>query len=217
MMLAMLMAITVQMMVIGGYHLSEWLKVTDDIKVSPFDGRIIDLLPPPPLHPINEGGIIPIIAANLANGIPVAVPDAVVDTSIKYASQIELAEVANKAFANLGEELGNGVIVIPNNESDLMPRETWQVEILPIAVVSPKPEYPDIAVKVGMEGFVTVKVLLDKEGRVQKKILMKASEDIFAQPALDAAQKWVFTPALMNGKPVQVWISIPFRFMLAGK
>ena len=34
------------------------------------------------------------------------------------------------------------------------------------------------------------------------------------EAALAAAQKWVFTPALRQGKPVTVWVSIPFRFRL---
>jgi outer membrane biosynthesis protein TonB len=27
--------------------------------------------------------------------------------------------------------------------------------------------------------------------------------------------KWVFKPATLNGKPVAVWVNIPFRFKLA--
>jgi len=32
--------------------------------------------------------------------------------------------------------------------------------------------------------------------------------------ALAAARRWVFTPALSNGKPVAVWTAIPFHFRL---
>jgi TonB family protein len=214
MMFAMLAAIIIQMMAIGGYHLSEWLKTTNDLRGS-WDRPIIDLLPPPPLYPINERGIIPIIAANLAKGIPVPIPDAIVDTNMKFASQGDLSNEANNAFNNLNERLGNGIIEIPPVIDDPPPVDIWHVEKLPVAIMAPKPEYPILAIRTNMEGYVYVKVLLDNGGKVKKSEILKASDDIFAQAALDASQKWVFTPALMNGKPVQVWVSIPFKFRLS--
>jgi TonB family protein len=50
--------------------------------------------------------------------------------------------------------------------------------------------------------------------RKNKALLMKSTDDLFTQPALEAAKKWKFTPAIMNDKPVLVWIAIPFRFRL---
>jgi TonB family protein len=214
MMFAMLAAIIIQMMAVGGYHLSEWLKTKDDLRGSR-DGTIIDFLPPPPLYPLNKRGIVPIIAANLAKGIPVPVPDAVVDTNMKFATQGDLSNEVSNAFNNLNERLGNGIIEIPPVKNDPTPVDIWRVEKLPVAVMTPKPEYPNLAIRTNMEGYVYVKVLLDIGGKVKKSELLKASDDIFAQAALDASQKWVFTPALMNGKPVQVWVSIPFKFRLS--
>jgi len=31
---------------------------------------------------------------------------------------------------------------------------------------------------------------------------------LFNQPAVEAAMKWKFTPAIMNNGPVSVWVSI---------
>jgi len=213
MMLAMLAAITIQMLIIGGYHMSEWLKTTDDIKI-PYNGRIIEILPTPPLNPVNTGGIMPVIAANLGKGIPVPVPDAIVDTSKHFASQPELSGEANNAFTNVNEGLNNGAIVIPPDNSDPSPTTWVPVDYDPMIISKVVPEYPEFARRAGMEGSVFIQVLIDENGKVKKAKLAKASDEIFVESALAAAQKWSFTPALMNGKPVRVWMSIPFRFRL---
>jgi len=43
---------------------------------------------------------------------------------------------------------------------------------------------------------------------------LKSDAELFNQPAIDAAMKWKFTPAIMNNGPVAVWVSIPFKFRL---
>jgi TonB family protein len=62
-----------------------------------------------------------------------------------------------------------------------------------------------------------VKVWVDKEGKVRKAVVLKSDAEIFNQAATDAAQQWVFTPAVMQKGPVAVWVSIPFRFRLSNK
>jgi TonB family protein len=216
MMLAMLAAITIQMLVIGGYHLKEWFAATDDIR-KPHAGPIIEILPVPPLNPINRGGMIPVIAANLGKGIPTPVLDAIVDTSKQYASQTDLSGEADLAFTKISGGLDIGTIIIPPNESDPLPNTWTRVEIEPMVISRAVPEYPEAAKHIGMEGSVVVQVLIDKNGKVKKTQLTKTSDDIFVESALEAAQRWTFTPALMQGKPVLVWMSIPFRFRLTGK
>ena len=45
-----------------------------------------------------------------------------------------------------------------------------------------------------------------------KRISVPAA--VFDQPTIDAAMKYRFTPAIMNGRPVAVWVVIPFTFKL---
>jgi protein TonB len=88
------------------------------------------------------------------------------------------------------------------------------VEKQPVPVKQATPEYPEIAKRAGVEGTVWVKVLVDKEGKAKKAIIMKSDAEIFNEPAIAAALQWVFTPAIMNNGPVAVWAAIPFRFKL---
>jgi protein TonB len=71
-----------------------------------------------------------------------------------------------------------------------------------------------MAVRAGLEGTVWVKILVDKDGRPKKAVVVKSTAEMFDDAAVQAAMQFVFTPAVMNNGPVKVWVSIPFRFTL---
>ncbi len=73
--------------------------------------------------------------------------------------------------------------------------------------------YPPAARRDRIEGTVVVQALVGKEGRVRET---KITHSV---PALDAAavrsvRRFVFKPAVSNGKPVAVWVAVPVRFSL---
>jgi protein TonB len=154
--------------------------------------------------------------AKLVFGLPVPVPECNVKTDSIFASQEDLARRADNIWKELDK--GPGQIepaIDPPADAEPLPDIYKCVERLPEPVMTSVPEYPDLAKRIGLDGSVTINVLVDKEGKVKKALLMKSTDDVFIQPALEAAKKWIFTPAIMNGKPVLVWVAIPFRFRLA--
>jgi periplasmic protein TonB len=214
MMLALFMAITIQLMAIGTYHLAEWLRPEDPIIIIKIK-RPIDIPQPPsikreslPQSPIST------LQTKAENALPVPIPDAIADSEKTIESQDKLSWQTGPILAK-----GNEKIEIDETGMDLdpLPNAVQLFEKDPMVVKTAVPEYPNIAQRVGLEGNVTVQVLLDKEGKVKKTLLSKTSDNIFVDVALNAAKKWVFTPALMNGKPVPVWVSIPFRFRLTSQ
>lgn len=78
------------------------------------------------------------------------------------------------------------------------------------------PQYPAQARKNGTEGTVWVKIWIDKKGIAKEAIVTKSDAEIFNQPSIDAAMKWKFEPAMLKGQPVDVWVTIPFKFRLDG-
>jgi protein TonB len=89
------------------------------------------------------------------------------------------------------------------------------VDQLPAAVTVIEPKYPDIAIQAQVEGLVLVHVRVGKDGRVaEARLDPKANVLLLNDAALEAARRWVFTPALMGNRPVSVWVNIPFRFKL---
>src|SRR2546426_6761237 len=77
-----------------------------------------------------------------------------------------------------------------------------------------KPDYPDQARRMGLEGVVWVKALVEKDGRVSKATVTKSTNDMFNDRSVEAALRWVFVPGMMNSGAVRVWTAIPFRFSL---
>ena len=94
------------------------------------------------------------------------------------------------------------------------PADFVPVEKQPVPVKSVQPEYPEIARRASVEGTVWVKILVDKEGKAKKAVVMKSDAEIFNDPSIKAALQWVFTPAMMNNGPVAVWAMVPFHFKL---
>lgn len=105
----------------------------------------------------------------------------------------------------------------PSSINDPDINESVQVEKYPEMIESANPEYPEIAKRAGITGKVFVKVLVDKEGTPKKAIVIKSENELFNQSAFNAAMKTKFTPAMQGGKPIAVWIVLPYKFSLDGE
>lgn len=95
--------------------------------------------------------------------------------------------------------------------------EFIKVEKFPEIVEATKPEYPEAAKKAGIGGKAFVKVLVDKDGIPKKAVVIKSENEIFNQPAVDAAMKSKFTPAINKDEKIAVWVVLPYRFALDKK
>ncbi len=74
--------------------------------------------------------------------------------------------------------------------------------------------YPRAAREIGVEGQVTVKAFVSKDGRVTDSRISRKLNPELDRIALNAVQRTLFEPALKNGMPVDIWISIPIVFAL---
>jgi len=74
--------------------------------------------------------------------------------------------------------------------------------------------YPPVALDAGIEGRVTVKVLVGQDGNVIK-VASASGPDVFYDEVKDKSINLQFTPGLQNGKPVKVWVTVPFIFKLS--
>ena len=174
-----------------------------------------DLGPPPSIQNQQAAPSVAVATANVkpSIGIPVPVPDAEVSPEQTIATQTELSQTAGPEITE-GTGGGNTEIQI---EDDGPPPDCVPYEKEPVVVKKVDPKYPDIALRAGLEGNVYMKVWVDKEGKVKKAVVLKSDAEIFNKAAQEAAEQWVFTPAVMQKGPVSVWVSIPFRFRLSNK
>jgi TonB family protein len=78
-----------------------------------------------------------------------------------------------------------------------------------------KPVYPDELQQLGVQGTVTIKAVISKEGTVLNPVVVNTSIDPrLAKLALDAVSQWAYAPTLLNGQPVEVLTSIDIDFRL---
>jgi TonB family protein len=90
-------------------------------------------------------------------------------------------------------------------------------EELPQVIVAKRPDYPEIAVKSDLTGRVVVKMLVDRWGKVKEAEVVASTAEVFNDCTLEAARGYLFRPAVMNKRPVPVWVMMPFVFRLASK
>lgn len=76
------------------------------------------------------------------------------------------------------------------------------------------PEYPQIFKLAGIEGEVEIRARINAQGKVENAELVKATNQNFVQPALDAMRQWEFYPATKDGKPIKAEVVIPFVFRI---
>lgn len=89
-----------------------------------------------------------------------------------------------------------------------------KVDVNPVPVKTPPPEYPDSMKRQGVSGVVAVSIVIDEKGAVMSTAVAKSSQAEFEAPALDAVKKWKFKPAQKDGVPVKMKVTIPIRFNL---
>ena len=77
----------------------------------------------------------------------------------------------------------------------------------------PKPEYPSLARKRGIEGSVLLQVLVGLDGSV-KDIKVLRGIDELNQAAIEAVKKWKFRPATSKGQAIACWVAAPIWFHL---
>jgi protein TonB len=74
--------------------------------------------------------------------------------------------------------------------------------------------YPAMARDAGIQGQVVVRVLVDKKGNYSQHKVMNQVHPLLVQAVEAHIAKLRFTPAIQDGKPIQFWVNIPFKFAL---
>jgi periplasmic protein TonB len=81
-------------------------------------------------------------------------------------------------------------------------------------IQSVRPVYPPLALKMGMEGDVTLKIIVDPEGNVSRAEIVRSSGTDFIAEALKAVKQSRFEPAQRDGQNVAAEFTYIYRFRL---
>jgi TonB family protein len=189
------------------------------IKLANLEQMNEEVTAPPPEQIVNTG------PASRA-GTPIPVPDAMLKPDMKdFASTKDIARASseggngmdNGGFAQNIDWNSDQKVNVQAREEEPSPDEFTFVEVDPkvdLAEIQKKAVYPEMAKRAGIEGKVTVRVLIGKDGKPKKCIIESSDSQMLDESAKKAVMASTYTPARQNGQPVQVWISIPVTYRL---
>ena len=108
---------------------------------------------------------------------------------------------------------GDGPIVTPDP-----PKATpifKSAEVDPRYIRALQPAYPGRMQRQGIEGAVTVKILVGTDGRVKQVQQVSADDPSFYRATEEQAlARWRFRPATRDGVPVESWRTMTVRFKM---
>ncbi|MBR1475633.1 MAG: TonB family protein [Muribaculaceae bacterium] len=117
---------------------------------------------------------------------------------------------------------GNASLLVDNGASteqsadrpDVMPQYPGGLEAL-MNYITSEMEYPDDAFLNGLEGTCVVQFVVTKTGQVdQVKVLRSVSPELDAEVVRVCSQIGNFEPGQVEGKPVNVSLTLPVKFKL---
>lgn len=178
--------------------------------------RYTDLGVPPSINRASESQVQVATQAPMAPpqiAIPEPVPDDMVSPDQKYLTVQEVSSALDAAAqADLGDL--SGVQIEGDFQQQTKDQEFKQsVNVLPVRLDMKRPVYPDMARMAGIEGVVTVQVLVGKDGRVSKTKVIDGPVPL-REAAVAAAMSAVFQAATTDGRPIAVWVAMPIKFTL---
>jgi TonB family protein len=80
-------------------------------------------------------------------------------------------------------------------------------------VHSVAPEYPEIARRAGVEGDVTLRVVIGKDGAVED-VAPISGEPVLTRAAMEAVERWRYSPEMVGGRPIGVVTTVTVAFRL---
>ncbi len=181
--------------------------------------NLSDLPPPPqadapPPPPPNASVSTPTVA-----GTPVPVPETMLTPDMKEFANVDELKTA-PAIATEGTGATEVVIDEGSNvvrEAEPAPDDFVAVEkeaVTDLVDLQKRVVYPPQAIKQSLEGKVLIRVLVGKDGRPKRSIIDQSVATSLDEAASRAVMSSVFTPAIQNGAPVEMWITVPVNFKL---
>jgi TonB family protein len=84
----------------------------------------------------------------------------------------------------------------------------------PVLVHRVEPEYPRPAVATRSEGVVILDAIITAAGSVDEVRVLRSANPLLDEAAVRAVQKWTYRPALLNGRPVRVRLTVTVKFSM---
>ena len=147
-----------------------------------------------------------------ADPLPVRPVKAAVD-SVPVTQHSAAGEAASNPMPVQGSGPASAAPAEPSGEGKGY--TTDQVDAVPSIVGQPRPAYPYRARRRNIEGWVKIRFLVDRGGRVHDLTVLAASpRGVFESAVRGAVPRWRFRPGKKAGRAVDVWVETTIQFEL---
>ncbi len=139
----------------------------------------------------------------------------------------EVSQPAVPIEAGEGEEVDDAAEIAPtsfDNIENLPPpppppseeaKDFYAFDEPPVLINYVSPRYPNLARQAGIEGTVTLDVLIDKDGKVIScRVMQSDVTPAMEKAAMAAAKQFLFRPAKQRTVPVRARMAVPIIFKL---
>lgn len=183
--------------------------VTELDPVGPRIQVIYDFASPPEVPPLpGEYTVARSTAPPFAGFEPV---DAIIDTPDETITGTRAGEGNGDAPSDGG---AFDVPIVVTEPDTVLKQDVFNVyDALPEVLAIDPPLYPGLARQAGIDGIVSVRVRIGKDGKVREAVVLDGAEPLHAA-ALASVRTAVFKPALQGTRPVEVWVVMPVVFEL---
>jgi TonB family protein len=100
-------------------------------------------------------------------------------------------------------------------ESDVVTFSPKEVDTKAEITARPDPGYTREARRAGVQGIVTLKLLLLADGKLDRIKVVRRLPYGLTENAIRAACEVKFKPAMKAGQPVAQWVTVQYAFLLA--
>jgi TonB family protein len=104
--------------------------------------------------------------------------------------------------------------VVPSLRTVRAQEGQQQAKTLPVLVHEVKPQYTEGAIRRRIQGGVSLSVVVRTDGTVSDVTVVKSLDPELDQQAIAAAKQWTFKPGTIDGKPVNVAVTLELTFTL---
>jgi TonB family protein len=106
----------------------------------------------------------------------------------------------------------NGNVTVSLIDTNLIFQNKFVKRAVPI--YQKTPQYPEIRRRAGIQGDIYLKILIDREGKVQDTKVIEGKGSGLSSICIEAAKKWQFIPAKLENYDVESWVVLKFEFRL---
>lgn len=172
--------------------------------------------PPPPLAPVvpPPTAAVPSAPAPIVSPIPTEAPSEILKEEIPVEHSLTPPPAQlNVGASNAGLPIGDGAPVKLGVPPPPGPARAGVDVRTPVKVAGAPPIYPTIAKAAKVEGTVTIEAIIGVDGRVTEARVLR-SVPMLDRAALDAVEKWRYSPTTLNGVAVPVILTVTVNFTL---